>query len=80
MSDADGTATKNRSADESVTLTLCHLFGGNPVRFRREVTIRPDVWVSAMLRSTKLLIGTVTSPLLLKYGCSLSNLPSKARR
>ena len=72
---------ENRIADESVTLALNHLVGGNSVRFRREVTIRPDdQWVSAMPRSTKLLIGVATSPLLLKYGYSLSGPPSRARR
>jgi len=72
---------ENRIADESVTLALNHLVGGNPVRFRQEVTIRPDdQWVSVMLRSTKLLMGVATSPLLLKYGYSLSGPPSRARR
>jgi len=72
---------ENRIANESVTLARNHLVGGNLVRFRREVTIRPDdQWVSAMPRSTKLLIGAATSPLLLKYGYSLSGPPSRARR
>jgi hypothetical protein len=72
---------KNRIADESVTLAPNHLAGGNSVRFRREVTSRPDdEWISAMPRSMKLLIGPAMTPLLLKYGYSLSGPPSKARR
>ena len=72
---------KNQIADESVTLAAHHLASGNPVRFRREVTIGPDAkWVSAMPRSTKLLIRVATSPLLLKYDYSLSGPPSKSRQ
>ena len=71
---------KCRIADESVTFAPNHLVGGNPVRFRREVTIRPDVWVSAMLRWMKLLIGAATSPLSLQCGYHLSGPQSKARR
>jgi hypothetical protein len=70
---------KNQIADESVTLAPKSLVGGSPVRFRREVTIRPDdEWVSAMPRSMKLLIGAATTPLLFKYGYSLSGPPSNA--
>ena len=72
---------KNQIADESVTLAPNHHFGGNPVRFRREVTIRTDdEWVSAMPRSIKLLIGAATTPLSLKYGHSLSVPPRQARQ
>jgi len=72
---------KNQIADESVTLAPNHLFGGNPVRFRRDVTVRPDdERVSAIPRSTKLLIGAATSPLLLRYGYALSAPASRARR
>jgi hypothetical protein len=71
---------KGQIADESVRFAPSHPIGGNPVRFRREVTITSDVWVSAMPRSPKLLIGAATSPLLLKYGYSFSGPPSKARR
>jgi hypothetical protein len=72
---------KNQIAGESVTLAPNHLAGGNPVRFRREVTIRPDdEWMTAMPRSTKLLVGVATTPLLLKYGYSLSGPPRKARQ
>jgi hypothetical protein len=72
-------ANKNQIADESVPLAPNHLAGGNPVRFRREASIKPDdEWVSARPRSMKLLIGVATSPLLLKYGNSLSGPPSKA--
>jgi hypothetical protein len=71
---------KSQIADESVRFAPNHLFGGNPVRFRREVTIRSDVWVSATPRSTKLLVRAATTPLLLKYGYSLSGPPRKARQ
>jgi hypothetical protein len=72
---------KNQIAGESVTLAPNHLAGGNPFRFRREVTIRPDdEWMTAMPRSTKLLVGVATTPLLLKYGYSLSGPPRKARQ
>ena len=72
---------KSQIADESVRFAPNHLFGGNPVRFRREVTIRPDdEWMTAMPRSTKLLVGVATTPLLLKYGYSLSGPPRKARQ
>jgi hypothetical protein len=70
---------KNQIANESVTFAPNHLAGENPVRLRREVTIRSDdESVSAMPPSTKLPIGAATSPLLLKYGYSLSGPPSKA--
>ena len=71
---------KSQIADESVRFAPNHLFGGNPVRFRREVTIRSDVWVSAMPCSPKLLVGVATTPLLLKYGYPFSGPPSKACR
>jgi hypothetical protein len=72
---------KNRIADESVTLAPNHLADGNPFRFLREVTIRrDDEWVSATPRSTKLLVRVATTPLLLKYGYSLSGTPPKARQ
>jgi hypothetical protein len=72
---------KNRIANKSVLLAPNYLVGGNPVRLLREVTTRPDDQsVSAMPRSTKLLIGVATIPLLLQYGYSLSGPPSKARR
>jgi Sulfotransferase family len=72
---------ENRVAGRSLTLAPNHLIGGNPARFRREVTIRlDDQWVSAMPRWRKLLIGAATSPLLLKYGYSLGGPPGEARR
>jgi hypothetical protein len=72
--------SKSQIADESVTFAPNNLVRRNPVRFRRKVTIRPDVWVSEMPRSMKLLIGVATTPLLLKYGYSLSGPPRRARR
>ncbi|MFZ2057577.1 MAG: hypothetical protein WAV54_09255 [Acidimicrobiales bacterium] len=72
---------KSRMADESVRFAPSHLMDGNPVRFRREVSIRlGDEWVSATPRSRKLLIGVATTPLLLKYGYSLSGPPRRARQ
>jgi hypothetical protein len=74
------TVNKNQIADESATLTPSHLFG-HPVRFRREVTIRPeDEWASAKPRSIELRLGPATSPLLSKHGYSLSGPPSEARQ
>jgi len=56
-------------ARQSLTLSPKHLIAGNPVRYRREVTITPDnEWLSAMPRSKQVLIGVMTAPLMLKYG------------
>jgi hypothetical protein len=72
---------KNQIADESVTLAPNHLASGSPVRFRPEVTTRPDdEWMSAMSHLINLLFGAATSTPLLKYGYCLSGPPSKARR
>jgi hypothetical protein len=72
--------SKSQIADESVTFAPNNLVRRNPVRFRRKVTIRPDVWVSEMPRSMKLLIGVATSPLVFNYVYCLSGPPSQARR
>jgi hypothetical protein len=72
---------KNQIGDESVGLEPNHLADGNPLRFRREVTIRPDdEWVPAMLRWMKPLIRPAISPLYWKYGYSLCDVPSKVGR
>jgi hypothetical protein len=73
--------SRNRIADEFVTLEPNHLAGGNPVRFRRDVTTRSeDEWTAAMPRPVKLPVGATMTPLLLKHGYSLSGPPSEARR
>ena len=71
----------SRIADKSVTFALNHLVGGNSVRFHWEMPIRRDEeWVSAMPPSTKLLVGTATSPSLSKWGYSLFSPSDRARR